>query len=157
MLSCQTTHRKMLHEQNQTYDDRSNDHTPLYNSRIINTYIEFIKKYYPDVDTDVILESAGISINEIEDPGQWFSQHQADRFHKIVVAQTGNKSIARDAGRYTASAKRIGAPKQYALGLMNLSKSGTLRQLEPRQFFLLTMRGRWWRWGSKCSNTWDIR
>jgi len=111
----------MLHEQNQTYDDRSNDHTPLYNSRIINTYIEYIKKYHPDVDTDLILKSADMSINAIEDPGQWFSQHQADRFHEIVVAETGNKNIAREAGRYTASAKRIGAPKQYALGLMNLS------------------------------------
>jgi hypothetical protein len=50
-------------------------------------------------------------MNEIEDPGQWFSQHQADRFHDIVVAETGNKNIAREAGRYTASAQRIGAPK----------------------------------------------
>jgi PAS domain S-box-containing protein len=120
-ICIHTTHRKMLREQNQTYDDRSNDRTPLYNSRIFNTYIEYIKKYYPDVDIDFIVESADMSISEIEDPGQWFSQYQVNRFHEIIVAKTGNKSISREAGRYTTSAKRIGAPKQYALGLMNLS------------------------------------
>ncbi|UCH21458.1 MAG: PAS domain S-box protein [Deltaproteobacteria bacterium] len=115
---------------------RTEDFTPLYNSRIINTYVEYLNQYYPGVDTDILLESADMSTSEVEDPGHWFSQYQVDRFHEILVAKTGNKNIAREAGRYTVSAKKIGAPKQYALGLMNLSSvylmMGTLSSMMTR-------------------------
>ncbi|MGD2271636.1 MAG: ATP-binding protein [Desulfobacterales bacterium] len=100
---------------------RTDGRIPLYNSRIINTYVEYLNKVYPDVGVDQILKAADMSVGEIEDPGQWFSQNQIDRFHAMAVKLTGNKRLARNAGRYTVSTKRIGAPKQYALGLMNLS------------------------------------
>ncbi len=126
----------MLQKPNQTDASSTEDFAPLYNSRIINTYVEYLNKYYPDVDIDIVLESADMSISEVEDPGHWFSQHQVDRFHEIIVAKTGNKNIAREAGRYTVSAKKIGALKQYALGLMNLSsvylRMGTFSSMMTR-------------------------
>jgi PAS domain S-box-containing protein len=126
----------MLQKPNQMDAARTEDYTPLYNSRVINTYVEYLNNYYPDVDIDILLESADMAISEVEDPGYWFSQHQVDRFHEIVVAKTGNKNIAREAGRHAVSAKKIGAPKQYALGLMNLSSvylmMGTLSSMMTR-------------------------
>ena len=94
---------------------------PLYNSRIIITYVEFLKKNYPTIDIDSVLQFAGMKRHEVEDPGHWFNQHQTDRFHEIIVARTGNPHIARDAGRFTVSCERVGPAKQYAMGLINLT------------------------------------
>ena len=94
---------------------------PLYSSRIINTYVEYLTLKYPDVDIDDVLNSAGMTRYEVEDPGHWFTQTQVDRFHEKVVAETGNENIAREAGRHTATSERIGPIKQYSLGLMSLS------------------------------------
>ena len=94
---------------------------PLYNSRIIITYVEYLKEYHPNIDTDSVLQSAGMTRHEVEDPGHWFSQEQVDRFHEILVIRTGTPDIAREAGRFTMSSKRLGAARQYALGLVNLA------------------------------------
>ena len=49
---------------------------PLYNSRLTKIYIQYLQKYYPDIDIDSILEDAGIAIYEIDDPAHWFNQEQ---------------------------------------------------------------------------------
>ena len=109
---------------------------PLYSSRIINTYIEFLEKFYPGVDVDSVLKRAGITRHEVEDPGHWFTQHETDSFHQSLVAATGNPGIAREAGRYTTSTDRLGAAKQYALGSIGLAsiymKTGKLAQALSR-------------------------
>lgn len=94
---------------------------PQYNSRIISTYVEYLKKYHPKIDIDSVLQSAGMTRHEVEDSGHWFNQHQTDKFHEIITAQTGNPHIARDAGRFTISCERVGPAKQYAMGLINLA------------------------------------
>ena len=92
---------------------------PLYSSRIINTYLEYFSKHYPEIDIDHILSCASMTRYEVEDPGHWFSQKQIDRFYAKCVEKTGNRNIAREVGRYIASAESTGAVKQYGLGLMN--------------------------------------
>ena len=95
------------------------DSIPLYNSRIANSYLEYIKKSYPDLDIDAILDYAGMNKYEVEDPSQWFSQHQVDRFQKMLVEKTGNPNIAREAGRYTTLHQGMGRPaRQRLLGFM---------------------------------------
>ena len=93
--------------------------TPLYNSRISNTYMEYISSNYPELEIPPLLKYAGIENYEVEDPAHWLTQDQVDRLHEIMVAKTGNPDIARDAGRYTILSKKIGAIKQYTLGLMS--------------------------------------
>jgi len=105
----------------QTGASKIDEETPVYNSRIIITYVEYLKIYHKDIDIDSILQYAGMTRHEVEDPGHWFSQYQADRFNEILVARTGNPNIAREAGRFTVSSKRVGAALQYALGLINLA------------------------------------
>jgi len=97
------------------------DTTPLYNSGIPKTYLAFIKKAYPDLDIDSIINYAGMTKPELEDQAHWFSQNQVDRFQKILVEKTGNPNIAREAGRYLMSYEGLGPGKKYALGLMNLA------------------------------------
>ena len=97
------------------------DSSPIYNSRITKTYLEFIKKRYPDLDVDYLLEYAGMAKYEVEDPAHWFSQDQMDRFQEILVKKTGNSNIARNAGRFTTSHEGMGPVKQYTLGLMSLT------------------------------------
>ncbi|MBT8333286.1 MAG: GAF domain-containing protein, partial [Deltaproteobacteria bacterium] len=97
------------------------DDVPLYSSRITNTYVEYLQKFYPDINIDNILEYSGMTRYEVEDPGHWFTQKQVDRFHEQVVEGSGNPDIAKAAGKYTASSERIGPIKQYSLGLMTLS------------------------------------
>ena len=92
--------------------------TPLYNIRIIKIYIEHINKQYPGVDTDPILEYAGITAYQMEDEGHWLTQEQVDRFFEIIVSKTNNPNIAREAGHYSILS-RAGLPvQQYALGFI---------------------------------------
>jgi two-component sensor histidine kinase len=97
------------------------DSIPLYNSRITNTYIEYLTKYYPEIDIDPILDFSGIERYELEDPAHWFNQKQVDRFHEIVLKKTGNINISREAGRYITSTEALGYAKQYVLGLVNMT------------------------------------
>jgi len=94
------------------------DKSPLYNSRIIKTYLEYLGKYCPDIDVDSILKYAEMTRHEVEDPAHWFSQRQADRFHETLALKTDNPHIARGAGRYTASTEAYGAIKTYILGFL---------------------------------------
>lgn len=95
------------------------NNTPLYNSRISNTYLEYISSNYPEIEIPPLLEYAGIENYEIEDPAHWLTQDQVDRLHEIMVEKTGNPDLAREAGRYTILSKKIGAVKEYTLGLMS--------------------------------------
>ena len=94
------------------------DRLPLYNSKITKTYLEYIKKSYPDLDLDAVLEYAEMTKYEVEDPAHWFSQHQADRFQEALVKQTDDTNIAREAGRYTTSHEGMGPAKQHILGFI---------------------------------------
>ncbi|MFQ5485165.1 MAG: hypothetical protein ACE5DO_07510, partial [Desulfobacterales bacterium] len=95
--------------------------SPIYNSRIIKIYLEYLKKIYPDIDIDELLSHAMMTRYEVEDPAHWFNQVQADRFYEILVLRSGNPNIAKDAGRFTASAEGLGPAKQYAMGFLSLA------------------------------------
>lgn len=92
------------------------DSPPLYNSRIMRTYLEYLRVSYSHVDIQEILDSAGITAEEVEDTAHWFTQQQADRFYIAVVEKTGDAAIARKAGRYSASSEGLSLVKQYATG-----------------------------------------
>jgi PAS domain S-box-containing protein len=84
-------------------------------------YLEYISNNYPDVNIDLVLDYAGMTRFELEDPAHWFNQEQIDRFYEILVKKTGNSNLARDAGRYSSSSAAAGAVKQYALGLISMT------------------------------------
>jgi len=90
----------------------------LYNSRIMRTYLEYLRVSYPDIDTQEILDNAGMTADEVEDTAHWFTQSQSDRFYTAVVEKTGDAAIARKAGRYSASSQGLSLVKQYVSGLM---------------------------------------
>ena len=100
--------------------------TPLYNSRITKTYVEYLNKTYPDVNIDNILEYAGMTQEELKDQAHWFSQNQVDRFQEALVKETNNPNIAREAGRYSVASDSVGVARHYILGLLN-----------PYSFYLL--------------------
>ena len=95
------------------------DKIPLYNSRITNTYLEYISSNYPELDIPSMLQYAGIETYEVEDPAHWLTQEQVDRLHDIMVEKTANPNLAREVGRYTLLSKKIGAAKEYTMGLMS--------------------------------------
>jgi len=94
------------------------DDQPLYNSRIIDTYIRLIKSRYLFVNVEELLDSAGIKPYEVADQGHWFTQAQVDRFHARLARITGNSAIAREAGRYAASPEAMGAMRHYVLSMV---------------------------------------
>ncbi|MCK4818802.1 hypothetical protein KA005_23720, partial [bacterium] len=94
---------------------------PLYNSRIIKVFFQYLGKYYPDVDIHSLLQYSGITKHAVEDQAHWFTQRQVDLFNEFLVDKTGNQDISREAGRYAASSEAFGPLKQYLLGLINLT------------------------------------
>jgi PAS domain S-box-containing protein len=93
--------------------------TPLYNSRIIKTWLDFISKNYPYVDLDTVFEYSGMAIYTINDPGQWFTQRQVDRFTEILIRLTQNPELPRLAGRYVTSSEGLGTLRQCIFGLIS--------------------------------------
>ncbi len=96
----------------------SHIHAPLYSSRLIKNYVEYIKKFYPDLDLPDILHYSWIKTYELEDQGHWFSQWQVDRFHERLTQKTGDSKISRKVGQFAATSEAAGALKHYALGFM---------------------------------------
>ncbi|MFH0976128.1 MAG: ATP-binding protein [Spirochaetota bacterium] len=87
---------------------------------MIITYINFIKKHYPDVDINSLLEYAEISLHELEDLGYWYTQRQSDLFHEILVKKTGNVNISRETGRFASKSGSYNLIRQYMLGFITV-------------------------------------
>jgi PAS domain S-box-containing protein len=111
------------------------DSLPLYNSRLTKTYIQYVRRYYPDVQIDPVLRQAGITPYQIEDPAHWFTQAEVDGFHEALTRHTGESDISRKAGRFAVSSEVMGAAKQYILGLMS---PATIYQLMEKNYPLLS-------------------
>lgn len=99
------------------------DDLPLYNSRIIDSYIRLIRQTYSYVNVGQLLSYAGMKGYEVADEAHWFTQEQVNRFYEKLVQVTGNRNIAREAGRYAASPDALGAMRQYVLGLMGAANA----------------------------------
>ncbi|HQU30855.1 MAG: HD domain-containing protein [Planctomycetia bacterium] len=99
------------------------DNKPLYNSRIIDTYIKLIKRKYSYINIDELLSYAGMELYQVSDEGHWFTQKQIDLFYDRLVYLTGNKDIAREAGRFGASPDAIGVFRQIVLSHIGPAKA----------------------------------
>ncbi len=92
---------------------------PLYNSRIIASFVRFIERYYDHIDINELLCYAKMEPYQVKDEDYWFNQEQVDLFHEKLVVLTKNQNIAREAGRYAATTDSSGIVKTYALGFVN--------------------------------------
>lgn len=109
-----------------------NENSPLYNSRIIKISIDCLNDLFPQVNVSDILEKAGISSEEVEDPAHWFNQQQVDFFNREAVAQTSAPDFSRLSGRHYAQTRSLGPLKQYAIGLMSMAMVfKALKRLHP--------------------------
>jgi len=95
---------------------------PLYNSRIINIWIEFLKQKYPDINISEALEYANIQEHEVADQGHWLTQDQVDRWYQKILEDTNNINIAREAGRHSVIRGSAGFLWQYAFGQVGPAK-----------------------------------
>ena len=109
------------------------NHTHIYNSRIIKSYVEYLKKYLPDVDVDPLLKYADIETYQLEDEGHWLTQDQSDRFHDILVRTTQDTDISNKVGRFSVTSRASGALGQYLLGFINPATAyGVLDKINAR-------------------------
>ncbi len=110
------------------------DSTPLYNSRIIDTYLKLLREQYAEVSEAEILHHAGMEAYEVADQGHWFTQQQIDLFYEKCVQLTGNESIAREAGRFAAAPGTLGVMRQYGLSLAGPLKAFSLIGATTKKF-----------------------
>lgn len=108
--------------------------TPLYNSRIIASYVRFIERYHNYIDISDLLTRAKMEPYQVEDEDYWFTQEQVDLFHEELATLTKSKNIAREVGRYTASFGSLGMMKSYALGFISPAWLSELVGKGIRQF-----------------------
>ncbi len=86
------------------------DTQPLYNSRLIDTFIKLIRRKYSYINMGELLSYAGMELYRVEDEGHWFTQKQIDLFHDRLAKLSGNENIDREAGRYAASPETAVCP-----------------------------------------------
>lgn len=96
---------------------------PLYNSRIINTYIKLIRSRYSYINISELLSYAKMEPYQVEDEGHWFTQEQVNLFYERLKKLSGNEGIAREGGRYSASPDALGIMRPYVLGLVGPAKA----------------------------------
>jgi PAS domain S-box-containing protein len=94
------------------------DRTPIYSSRIVKNYAEFLRQHHPDVDLAALLEHAGIRPHELEDPGHWLCQAQVNRFHEALRRALPDPDLARKVGRFSGISRASGGLRQYTLGFV---------------------------------------
>ena len=87
----------------------------IYSSRIFKSYIRYLKNAYAGIDTQAILDHAGISAFALNDQGCWFNQEQADRFQHKAEELTQNPDIAFDAGLAAFDRHALGTAQNYVL------------------------------------------
>ena len=102
------------------------DDTPLYNSRIFKSYVEYLNRYFPEIDIDPLLKYANIEAYQLEDEGHWLTQEQSDRFNTIIAKKTQDKDISRKVGRFAANSRASGALGQYVTGLIKPATAYTI-------------------------------
>lgn len=105
---------------------------PLYNTRIIKSYVEYINEYHPEVDIVPILDYADIMAYQLADEGHWLTQKQIDRFQTILLETTGDHDIPRKVGQYIPFSRAAGKVSQYTLGFMTPAAAyAVLEKLSP--------------------------
>lgn len=95
------------------------DAPPLYNSRILKSYVEYLQRYFPDIDIAPLLKYANIETFQLNDEGHWLTQVHSDRFHEILVQTTRDPDISKKAGRFSVTSRASGALGQYMAGFIN--------------------------------------
>jgi len=91
----------------------------LYNIRIFRTNIEYLEKYYPEINIDDVLAFAGVTRSEIDDDGYWCTQEQVDLYHKKIVHLTKNSNITRETGRFILSSRAYSTLRQFIFGFIS--------------------------------------
>ncbi len=94
------------------------DAPPLYNSRLVKNYLEYLEKVHPDIALDSLLAASGIGRAEVEDPGHWLNQDQINQFHAALNEAANDPQIPRDVGRFAHASRTSGMLKRYALGFL---------------------------------------
>jgi PAS domain S-box-containing protein len=102
--------------------------TPLYNSRLVRNYVEYLRKFYPQIDPTDVMEYAGIEPFEIEESGVWFTQRQIDRFHEMLSQLTDNPNLSREVGRFSVMGSSLSPIRRYILGFLSPFMSYTLAE-----------------------------
>lgn len=97
---------------------KKSDEPALYNSRVLNNFIEYVKKDYPELNINRLLEEARISLYEMSDPAHWFTQSQVNTFYNVLANKTGDSSIARKVGRFSSTSETSGTVRHYGLGFI---------------------------------------
>jgi len=104
-----------------------------YSSRIIKSYVEYLKRFYPDIAVAPLLKFAGIETFQLDDEGHWLTQTEVDRFHDALQQATQDPDISRKVGRFSVTSRASGALGQYMLGFMNPALSyGVLEKINGR-------------------------
>ncbi len=98
--------------------DQYDENKPLYGSRGIEIYLKLLKYKYPTVNIDELLQYSEMEPYQVTDDGHLFSQKQVNLFYEKIVELSGNKNIAREAGRFAASPEALGTMKGSVIGLL---------------------------------------
>lgn len=99
--------------------EQYNENTPLYGSIGIDIYLKLIRHKYTNIDINELLEYAEMEPYQVKDVGYFFSQRQINRFMEKLTELTGNKNIAREAGRFSASPEASSVLWRSVLGLIS--------------------------------------
>lgn len=102
--------------------EQYNENIPLYGSRGVALYLKLIRQKYPDVDISKLLDYAEMEPYQVTDESHYFSQRQVNRFQEKLIELTGNKNIAREAGRFGSSPDALGSMRRSLLGLLGPAK-----------------------------------
>lgn len=100
--------------------------TPLYNSRIISTFVEYLRNIRPDIDIESLLSDSHIAFYEVEDEGHWLTQSQVDDFSAALMKRIDDPSIFREAGRYMVSSQSIFALRQLLVRFITPAQAYTM-------------------------------
>ena len=87
--------------------EKFNYDIPLYNIRILRSYVDYVRNNYPNININKILQYAEVTKLQYNDYGYWCNQRQMNKLQEILIKETGNKNISRDSGRNLVNSQNI--------------------------------------------------
>ncbi len=81
---------------------------PHFSTKVYHCYLAYLKNTYPGMDLEDLCRSAGLSLEYLENEGNWVSVYFDRRFMQLAIERSGDAELSFRAGVQTISPEVLG-------------------------------------------------
>ena len=79
-----------------------------YKTNIIKTYVRYIERFYPHIDSRALCEEAGLPYDYVVAHDNWVSVEYENRLMHLCLEKTGNPDLCTEVGKFGTQREMVG-------------------------------------------------